>query len=139
MELQVLAYQSTEYNWQLDRSKCLSIDEPTPWHEGMLVLVKIDEGDRILEIREAKDWILNLLETFLNPCTITPEFVERERIRIEEWRQELTAQSLDLNRQHLEIETRREQLQELEKTLKQEQEKLALFEEKLNINCHNAD
>ena len=47
-----------------------------------------------------------------------------EEARLEKWRQELTVQSQDLARIRLEVETRREELQQLEENLSLEREQL---------------
>jgi dsDNA-specific endonuclease/ATPase MutS2 len=44
--------------------------------------------------------------------------------RAEQWRQSLTLKSQELGRRALEMEARRDQIQELEENLKQEKEKL---------------
>jgi small-conductance mechanosensitive channel len=60
---------------------------------------------------------LDIIEHHFEQGVITPEFVQKEQEKIEIWRQEITSQSQDLTRRQLEIETRREQLEELEKKL----------------------
>jgi chromosome segregation ATPase len=67
------------------------------------------------------------IQKYLIPEVITSEFLHQEEVRIEQWRQEMTAQGLELTRRQLEIETHRDQLQELENSLKQEKEKLELI------------
>ncbi|WP_013320943.1 hypothetical protein [Gloeothece verrucosa] len=128
MELQLLAHEKSEEIWEVSHSNSLSF----PFHhycdlaEGLLVLVEMSEPEQIQKIKPAKDWILKMIEKHLKDNKITPEFVEKEQERIEQWRQEITGQSLDLTRRHLEVETRRDQLQELEISLKQEKEKLEI-------------
>ncbi len=84
----------------------------------MLVIVKLDdEQQQILSIKNATGWLLDIIEHHFEQGVITPEFVQKEQEKIEIWRQEITSQSQDLTRRQLEIETRREQLEELEKKL----------------------
>jgi hypothetical protein len=78
-------------------------------------------------LRNAKDWVLNLVKEYLVEGHSNPKLnlnISEEQTRIEKWRQELTSQSQDLTRIRLEIETRREELQELERTLNWEKEQL---------------
>ena len=65
----------------------------------------------------ATDWLLDVVKQHFAKGMITPDFVRKEQAKIETWRQEITSQSQDLTRRQLEIETRREQLEELEKKL----------------------
>ena len=82
--------------------------------DGALVLVKLGNNQEILELEQAKDWVMGLVETYLTHVAITPEWVEKEQEKVEQWRQEITAKTLDLTRRQLELETQKEQLQELE-------------------------
>ncbi|MEL4895359.1 hypothetical protein [Crocosphaera sp. Alani8] len=84
------------------------------FEDGVLVLVKLDNNQEILEIEEAREWVMDLVKTYLTNGVITPEWIEKEQEKVEQWRQEITAKSLDLTRRQLELETQKEQLQELE-------------------------
>lgn len=125
-ELQLLAQKKSNDIWSMCNCKTRPLDQENLLSEGLLVMVDLDENNQILSIKEAKEWVLHLVDQYLSDNTITPEFVQKEQERIEKWRQELSSQSQDLTRRSLEIETRREQLQELEENLMREKEKLAL-------------
>ena len=131
MELKLLACQKSEHIWQIGESDYLPLATKHSWGKGALVMVECGSKGQIVSIKEAKDWILSLLEKYFSNELITPQFVAKEQAKVEQWRQEITSQSLELNRRALEIETRREQLQELEQILKQDQEKLAQQEEQV--------
>jgi hypothetical protein len=124
--LQLLARQQDDGGWCVGDREIVSLKQDHSHPAGVLVFIELGRDGEILTIREATDWILELIEKFLSPEVITPEFVQREELRIEQWRQEITVQSLELTRRNLEIETRRDQLQELEDSLKQERERLDL-------------
>lgn len=126
LELQLLAYQKTEFEWQFCEDKYLDLSQETKLNEGVLILVEINDEGKIIRFREAKDWLLNIMRQYLTNAQITPDFINQEQTRIEKWRQELTAQSQDLTRIRLEIETRREELQQLEESLNLEKEKLKI-------------
>jgi predicted RNase H-like nuclease (RuvC/YqgF family) len=66
---------------------------------------------------------LDLVEQYLS-AGVTPTFLQEEAERTEQWRQDLTLQSQDLTRRHLEMEARREQIQTLEEDLKREKQQL---------------
>lgn len=123
--LRLLAYQKGDRFWGLGNSKFLPLEEDG-LSEGLLILVELSENFNIIEMENAKDWIVNLVQQHLTKEAMTSEFIEAEQARLEQWRQELTSQSQDLTRLRLEMETRREQLQELEANLKLEREKLQL-------------
>ncbi|MDY6782586.1 MAG: hypothetical protein SW833_08575 [Cyanobacteriota bacterium] len=142
LELQLLAMQTDDEMWALEsRANAVALAEPIystiPYlNEGLLVLVELDESGHILAVKEAKDWVVELVQKSLPSDEGANRLcVEDEEARIEQWRQELTSQSQDLTRRNLEIETRREQIQALKATLDQEksameQEKAAMEQEK---------
>jgi small-conductance mechanosensitive channel len=124
-ELQLLAYRQSEQVWQVIGGENIPLELEQQWSEGVLVLVELGKNQQILNLKPAKDWVVHLVQRHLSAATaITPEFLQQEEARIEQWRQQMTAQSLELTRRQLEIETQREQLQELETSFKQEKERL---------------
>ncbi|MGB3496287.1 MAG: hypothetical protein WBA57_26400 [Elainellaceae cyanobacterium] len=90
--------------------------------EGVFVLVELSENE-IISIQDASEWILELVQKYLT-MGLTPEVLQQEAERVEAWRQELTLQNQDIARRSLEIETRRDQIQELEKKLELERKHL---------------
>lgn len=117
--LQVLACETSEKLWKKDSGTLSveSIDQLQGLNEGVLVLVQVDEKQRILSIKSATDWILGIVQKFLSQPMLTPEIIQQEEARIEQWRQEIATKSLDLTRKQLEIETQREQIQAIEASL----------------------
>ena len=134
MELELLASQTSNKAWVLGTSEYMHLDEGALFPEGVLVLVEHDREGKITSIKDAKDWILSVIEEYLTHSAITPNFVAKEQEKIEKWRQEIASESQDLTRRYLELETRREQLQELEENLKREKEKLEI-KSKTEGNC----
>lgn len=124
MELQLLARQHSQYRWDMISTRVISCNIPLSWGEGVFILIELADNQQIIEIKDAKDWIINIIETYLTNEVINPEWVKKEQEKVEQWRQEITAKSLDLTRRQLELETQKEQLQELEINLKQEKEAL---------------
>ena len=123
-ELQILAYETDENVWQVDTSGSLTLNQDSSLKEGVLVLVEREQNGRVVSIKEAKDWIISILQQYMTKNAINTQFIAEEQHKIEKWRQEITAQNLELNRRFLEIETRREELQQLEQSLKSKEEKL---------------
>ncbi len=132
-----MAVEESKLQWTLCHEKFIPLDNSNNFAEGTLILVELNENNQIIRLRDVKDWILNLVREYLVEGHSNPTLninISEEQARIEKWRQELTSQSQDITRIRLEIETRREELQELERTLNWEKEKL-----KSNKLENNAD
>jgi hypothetical protein len=125
-ELQLLARQQPNRQWLLDSNDRILCEEAIAFNEGVLVLIELGENEEISDIQSATDWIISLIRNHLTAPPLSSDFYQAEQVRIEQWRQEMTAKSLDLTRRHLELETHQERIQELEAQLKQEQERLEL-------------
>jgi hypothetical protein len=124
IELQLLAHQKSQHLWGVEERKTIALKAQKHLNEGLLVIVELENDDKIISLEEATTWVIHLIQQYLINNANDSELIAQEKERIEEWRQELTSQNLDLTRRHLEIETRRDQLQDLESSLKEETEKL---------------
>lgn len=123
-ELRLLARQKSENIWAIISEEDIVLStEANALSEGLLVLVELSNTRQVMSIREAKDWVLELVQKYL-ANGITPAFLRQETERAEQWRQSLTLQSQELDRRALELEARRDQIQLLEEKLKQEQKRL---------------
>ena len=125
-ELQLLARQQSDYDWEILSSEVISCNLPETLGDRALVLINLDENQQVIEVEEAKNWIINIVKNYLNHEIMNPEWVEKEQKKVEKWRQEITAKSLDLTRRQLELETQKEQIQELEASLKKEKDELEI-------------
>jgi len=120
LELRLLAQQRAENAWVLlKEEEAITTTDTNVFHENVLVLVELSSTRQMVSIRDAKDWVLDILQKFLI-TGITPAFLQQETERAEQWRQSLTVQSQELDRRALELEARREQIQQLEEALKRE-------------------
>jgi hypothetical protein len=132
--LRLLACQRSEYAWAvLPNQESLAVDlvdHLTTYGDLALVLVDLSETKQVLDVQNAKDWIIGIIQNFLL-SGITPAFLQEEADRAEQWRQMLTLQNQDLDRRALELEARREQLEQLEETLKREKKQI----ESLVVQC----
>jgi len=131
IELALLATQTGEQEWAIDQRGTLSAETRTLatvplLGEGTLLLIDLDESGCVTHAEAATDWILSLVQQQASGGS--SRLLREEEERIEQWRQELTLQSQDITRRNLEIETRREQMEALENSLKQEKEKLEALE-----------
>jgi hypothetical protein len=132
--LRLLARQRLENAWTLlqDEETILAA-EACSFSDGLLVLVELSNDHQVLMIRDAKDWVLEILQKFL-VMGITPAFLQQEIERAEQWRQSLTLQNQELNRRSLELEARREQIQVLEESLKREKKQMDALTAQLKSN-----
>ena len=122
--LRLLAVQTSETVWSLitDTNIIVAADV-NDYSKDLLVLVELSSTHQVLSLREATDWVLEFVDNFLT-TGITPDFLQQETVRAEQWRQSLTLQSQELDRRALELEARREQIQALEEELKQKKQYL---------------
>ncbi len=130
VELRLLTRQQSEHSWVVINPEDIPLTDTNFFNEGWLVLVELSDEQEVLSIRDARDWVLDLVQKYLT-TGVTPTFLREEAERTEQWRQDLTLQSQDLTRRHLEMEARREQIQTLEEDLKREQQQLEAREAQL--------
>ncbi|MEG4443353.1 hypothetical protein QUB47_11820 [Microcoleus sp. AT9_B5] len=144
ISLQLLACQNSDDTWAILSEECFlalpknciqnQINSATNLlNEGMLVLADIGENNQVVDIQSATDWVLELVEKYLT-TGFTPDFFQQEAQKAEDWRQSLTLQSQELSRRLIEVEARREQIQNLEAKLQQEKQLLESSIDQLNIS-----
>jgi hypothetical protein len=124
VKLQLLAQQKAEHAWAVlaDEESSLWCDTQD-YQEGALVLLELSPTKQVQQISDATSWVLEMMDQYLS-MGITPAILQEEVQRAEQWRQSLTLQSQELGRRALEMEARRDQIQELEENLKLEKQKL---------------
>ncbi len=127
ISLQLLACQNYDETWAMLFQETVLTVPPdftqNVLNEGMLVLADIGENSQVLHIQSATNWVLELVQKYLT-TGFTPDFWQQEADKAEEWRQSLTLQSQELSRRLIEVEARREQIQNLEAKLQQEKQLL---------------
>ncbi len=127
ISLQLLACQNSDETWAMLFQETVLTLPPdftqNVLNEGMLVLTDIGENSQVLHIQTATNWVLELVQKYLT-TGFTPDFLQQEADKAEEWRQSLTLQSQGLSRRLIEVEARREQIQNLEAKLQQEKQLL---------------
>jgi hypothetical protein len=117
-QLRLLARQEADYLWTIIPEEAfILLGKGNTMSENLLVLVELSSKGDIETIEDASNWILSIIQTYLS-TGMTPELLQQEVERAEEWRQSLTLQNQDLARRTLELEARREQIQALEESLK---------------------
>ncbi|MBD2435267.1 hypothetical protein [Nostoc sp. FACHB-110] len=119
-QLRLLARQEAENLWAIIPEEAfILLGKGNTMSEKLLVLVELSPTGDIEKIEDASNWVLHLVQTYLS-VGMTPELLQEEAERAEQWRQSLTLQNQDLARRSLELEARREQIQALEESLKRE-------------------
>lgn len=119
-QLRLLARQEADNLWAIIPEEAfILLGKGNVMSEKLLVLVELSATGDIKKIEDATNWVLNLVQAYLT-TGLTPEFLQQEAERAENWRQCLTLQNQDLARRSLELEARREQIQSLEETIKRE-------------------
>lgn len=123
-ELLLLAQQTSDTIWErILEEKLIETTQIIGFQEGQLVLVQLDALNQLKTVEDATPWVLYLVDQFL-AYGITPQSLEQEIERAEQWRQSLTLKSQEVDRRALETAARRDEIQELERNLKQEREAL---------------
>lgn len=145
--LQLLAQQKAEHAWTVltEEGGDLCIDSSTEgvidgdaYLEGTLLLVELSASRQVQKVQDATPWVLELIEQYLG-AGVSPALLQEEVQRAEQWRQSLTLKSQELQRRALEMEARREQIQELEENLKQEKEKLEALAAQLKSSINGVE
>ncbi|MEB3289479.1 MAG: hypothetical protein VKI82_06160 [Leptolyngbya sp.] len=131
-ELALLAARTAENIWErLPLGQRLEATSGLAFQEGHLVLVELDDGDQVSTVEDATPWVLDLVDHYLS-YGLTPAALQQEIERAEQWRQSLTLQTQEVERRALETAARRDEIQELERNLKQERAELEKRWEALN-------
>ncbi|KAB8314046.1 hypothetical protein SD81_039195 [Tolypothrix campylonemoides VB511288] len=119
LQLRLLAREEAENMWVIIPEEAFILLGKSNTLTEKLVLVELSPTGDIERLEDATNWVLNLVKAYLT-TGITPEFLQEEADRAEQWRQNLTLQNQDLARRSLELEARREQIQALEESLKRD-------------------
>jgi hypothetical protein len=119
-QLRLLARQEADNMWAIIPEEAfILLGKSNILAEKLLVLIELSPTGDINRIEDATNWILSLVQTYL-VNGVTPDSLQQEFERAEQWRQHLTLQNQDLARRSLELEARREQIQALEESLKKD-------------------
>ena len=123
-QLQLLAVKTSEQTWEsVTPPRVIAVTQSVPVNEQVLVLVDLDAKENVISAEDATQWVLDFISEYLT-LGLTPKGLEEELERAEQWRQSLTLQSQEVRRRALETAARRDEIQDLEKRIKLEQETL---------------
>jgi hypothetical protein len=123
-QLQLLAVNTGEYTWEVvTPPRIVTTSRALSFNEQVLVLLELDVEEKVSDVQEATQWVLDFVSDYL-ARGLTPKALQEEIERAEQWRQSLTLQSQEIRRRALETAARRDEIQDLEKRLKLEREAL---------------
>ncbi|MFQ3616841.1 MAG: hypothetical protein SNJ57_16300 [Cyanobacteriota bacterium] len=100
----------------------------------MLVLVELSGSMKVKQVRDAKDWVLGIVQDYLT-AGVSPALLHEEAQRAEQWRQSYTMKEQEIGRRALEVEAWRDQIQELEENLKREKKQIEMMANALRLNA----
>jgi chromosome segregation ATPase len=109
-ELKLLAYQRNDQNWTPVPDEIIVADEANKFNDGALVLVELTTNRQIQRIQDAGRPLVNILQNFSRQV----EKFKLKEEEIDQWKQSLMIQVQELNRREMEMESRWEQVQQLE-------------------------
>ncbi|MFM7363132.1 MAG: pilus motility taxis protein HmpF [Cuspidothrix sp.] len=109
-ELKLLACQRDDQNWSPVPEEVIPAEDANRINDGALVLVDLSPNRQVQRIQEAGRPLVNILQNFSRQVGK----LKLKQDEIDQWKQSLMIQVQLMHRRELEIETRWEQLQQLE-------------------------
>ncbi|MTJ13625.1 hypothetical protein FJR11_13710 [Anabaena sp. UHCC 0187] len=109
-ELKLLACQRNDQNWSPIPDEVIVADEASKLNDGSLVLVELSPNRQVQRIQDAGRPLVNILQNFSRQV----EKFKLKEDEIDQWKQSLMIQVQELNRREMEMESRWEQVQQLE-------------------------
>ncbi|AFZ55994.1 hypothetical protein H6G54_18120 [Anabaena cylindrica FACHB-243] len=109
-ELKLLACQRSDQNWNTVSEETITAEEAGKLNDGALVLVELSPNRQVQRIQEAGRPLVNILQNFSRQM----EKFKLKEDEIDQWKQSLMFQVQELNRREMDMESRLEQLQQLE-------------------------
>ena len=118
--LRLVARQESGYTWALiTETEVIPATEASEYNDGFLLLVELSPTREVLRIENATDWVLDVVDHFLS-IGLTPDLLQQEKERIEQGLQSVTLEKQELARRSIELEARREEIQQLEVKLQKQ-------------------
>jgi chromosome segregation ATPase len=113
-ELKLLACQRNDQNWIPVPDEVILADEASKLNDGALVLVELNQNRQVQRIQDAGRPLVNILQNFSRQV----EKFKLKEDEIDQWKQSLMIQVQELNRREMEMESRWEQVEQLENDFK---------------------
>ena len=113
-ELKLIACQRSDQSWTNVSDEIITAEEASKLNDGALVLVELSPSRQVQRIQDAGRPLVNILQNFSRQV----EKLKVKEDEIDQWKQSLMIQVQELNRREMEMETRWENLQQLEEDFK---------------------
>ena len=113
-ELKLLACQRNDQNWSPVPEDMIVAEEANKLSDGALVLVELSPNRQVQRIQDAGRPLVNILQNFSRQV----EKFKLKEDEIDQWKQSLMIQVQELNRREMEMESRWEQVEQLENDFK---------------------
>lgn len=115
-EIKLLAFQRTDSSWNpVQAEEVIPAEEASNFNAGALVLADLNANRQVQRIQEAGRPLVSILQTFSRQL----EKNKGQEEEIEQWKESLRFQSEEMNRRHMEMEARLEQLEQIEQEYNQ--------------------
>ena len=110
-EIKLLAFQRADSSWNpVQPEEVIPAEEASNFNTGALVLADLNSNRQVQRIQEAGRPLVSILQTFSRQI----EKSKGQDQEIEQWKESLRFQSEEMNRRHMEMEARLEQLEQIE-------------------------
>ena len=110
-EIKLLAFQRADSSWNpVQPEEVIPAEEASNFSTGALVLADLNSNRQVQRIQEAGRPLVSILQTFSRQI----EKSKGQDQEIEQWKESLRFQSEEMNRRHMEMEARLEQLEQIE-------------------------
>ncbi|HCF30518.1 MAG TPA: hypothetical protein DEV81_25725 [Cyanobacteria bacterium UBA11049] len=110
-EIKLLAFQRADSSWNpVQAEEVIPAEEASNFNAGALVLADLNANRQVQRIQEAGRPLVSILQTFSRQI----EKSKNQDEEIEQWKESLRFQSEEMNRRHMEMEARLEQLEQIE-------------------------
>lgn len=111
IEIKLLAFQRADSSWNpVQPEEVIPAEEASNFNTGALVLADLNSNRQVQRIQEAGRPLVSILQTFSRQI----EKSKGQDAEIEQWKESLRFQSEEMNRRHMEMEARLEQLEQIE-------------------------
>jgi DNA repair exonuclease SbcCD ATPase subunit len=114
--LKLIACQRNDQSWSIVGNESIATEEANDFGDGALIVVNLSVNRQIQgKLESASGRVVGVLQGFSRLL----EKTKSQEQEIEQWKESLTIQSEELSRRQIEMETRLEQVEQMEEEFKQ--------------------
>jgi chromosome segregation ATPase len=117
-EIKLLAYQRVDQSWNpVQGEEVMLAEEANNFSSGALVIAELNNNRQVQRIQDAGRPLVSILQNLSRQL----EKSKNQEDEIEQWKESLRFQSEEMNRRHMEMEARLEQLEQIEQEYNRQQ------------------